>query len=142
MMPASSYKSLALIRKQTLSYGASIKSGSVILEELNIAQSFVTFLFSQNLKVHSQKSCSATHDSNCNTPILSNFIIPFTPMPSGVYSWTFCMQFSSLPYVVHVQPIMPSYSLVDCHLLKPFNGKTLGKHHKISSEKTKKEIWG
>ena len=86
VMLGSSYKWLALIRKQTLSYGASIKLGSTFVEELNVTQPFMTFLFSQNLKVYSHKSCSETHDSNCNTPILSNIIIPFTPMPNGVYS--------------------------------------------------------
>jgi hypothetical protein len=48
------------------------------------------------------------------------------------------MQLSSLPYVFVVQPIISSYSLLDCHLLKHFCGKTLGKPHKSPVRRPKR----
>jgi len=38
-----------------MSNGGSIKPGAAIFEELTVAQLAMTFLFSQNLKVYSQK---------------------------------------------------------------------------------------
>jgi hypothetical protein len=85
------------------------------------------FMFTEPAKVYSQTSCSETHDNSHKNPIPSNIIIPFTLMPSSVYSWTFCMQLWSLSCVLLVQTIIPSWLAVIFWNL--FYGKTLGKPH-------------
>lgn len=74
MMLGSSYQWLALIRKQTLSYGASIKSGTVILQELTVAQLVTTFLFSQNLPRYIHNNPVLRHMTTVTT-ILSFLIL-------------------------------------------------------------------
>ena len=61
MMLGSSYQWLALIRKQTLSDGASIKSSTAFLEELKVTQLSMTFLFSQNLPRYIHRSPILRH---------------------------------------------------------------------------------